>query len=134
MNQRSSRSHTIFRMVVESRELPENDENPEENCEAVRVASLVSVSKEQCVCLAILGLRLPASSPCRLADAARLQTVLKWPCLLLVQNLVDLAGSERVSKTGAEGQRLREGGHINKSLMTLGTVINKLSEGLDRNG
>ncbi|CAI5528040.1 unnamed protein product [Closterium sp. Naga37s-1] len=49
-------------------------------------------------------------------------------------NLVDLAGSERVAKTGAEGSRLKEGAHINKSLMTLGTVINKLSEGADRNG
>lgn len=28
----------------------------------------------------------------------------------------------------AEGQRLVEGGHINKSLMVLGTVINKLAE------
>ena len=31
--------------------------------------------------------------------------------------------------TGAEGIRLKEGGHINKSLLTLGTVISKLSEG-----
>jgi centromeric protein E len=44
-------------------------------------------------------------------------------------NLVDLAGSERVGHTGAEGQRLIEGGHINKSLLALGTVISKLSEG-----
>lgn len=44
-------------------------------------------------------------------------------------NLVDLAGSERTAHTGAEGVRLKEGGHINKSLLTLGTVIAKLSEG-----
>ena len=43
-------------------------------------------------------------------------------------NLVDLAGSERVSKTGATGQRMVEGGHINKSLTILTTVINKLTE------
>ena len=47
-------------------------------------------------------------------------------------NLVDLAGSERVGHTGAEGIRLKEGGHINKSLLTLGTVISKLSDGGDR--
>ncbi|KAF9600427.1 hypothetical protein IFM89_009342, partial [Coptis chinensis] len=41
----------------------------------------------------------------------------------------DLAGSERAAKTSAEGVRLKEGSHINKSLMTLGTVIKKLSEG-----
>jgi hypothetical protein len=46
-----------------------------------------------------------------------------------VLNLVDLAGSERVAKTGAGGVRLKEGTHINKSLMSLGTVINKLSDG-----
>jgi centromeric protein E len=48
------------------------------------------------------------------------------------QNLVDLAGSERVRHTGSEGTRLKEGAHINKSLMTLATVIGKLSEGNDR--
>lgn len=41
---------------------------------------------------------------------------------------MDLAGSERAAKTGAEGVRLKEVSHINKSLMTLGTVIKKLSE------
>jgi hypothetical protein len=44
-------------------------------------------------------------------------------------NLVDLAGSERASQTGASGERFREGNNINKSLMTLGIVISKLSEG-----
>lgn len=41
---------------------------------------------------------------------------------------MDLAGSERIAKTGADGVRLKEGKHINKSLMTLGNVINKLSD------
>ncbi|KAJ0984893.1 hypothetical protein J5N97_003249 [Dioscorea zingiberensis] len=88
MNLYSSRSHTIFRMIVESREKAEgSDEN--NSCDAVRVSVL---------------------------------------------NLVDLAGSERAAKTGAEGMRLKEGSHINKSLMTLGTVIKKLSEGADIQG
>lgn len=43
--------------------------------------------------------------------------------------MVDLAGSERIAKTGAGGVRLKEGKHINKSLMILGNVINKLSDG-----
>ncbi|XP_029388233.1 kinesin-like protein KIFC3 isoform X2 [Mus pahari] len=38
-------------------------------------------------------------------------------------NLVDLAGSERVGKSGAEGNRLREAQHINRSLSALGDVI-----------
>ncbi|MCD7471532.1 hypothetical protein HAX54_012022 [Datura stramonium] len=82
MNVRSSRSHTIFRMVIESK----GKHNPDD---AVRVSVL---------------------------------------------NLVDLAGSERIAKTGAGGVRLKEGKHINKSLMILGNVINKLSEGGKQRG
>ncbi|CAO2149242.1 unnamed protein product [Urochloa humidicola] len=78
MNVRSSRSHTIFRMIIESR----------------------------------------AKNKMDFGDAIRVS----------VLNLVDLAGSERASKTGAEGIRFKEGKFINKSLMNLGIVINKLSE------
>ncbi|KAG2643473.1 hypothetical protein PVAP13_2KG337400 [Panicum virgatum] len=88
MNLYSSRSHTIFRMVIESREKGDDNE-AEDSCDAVRVSVL---------------------------------------------NLVDLAGSERAAKTGAEGVRLKEGSHINKSLMILGTVIKKLSEGIEGQG
>ncbi|KAI0523598.1 hypothetical protein KFK09_005994 [Dendrobium nobile] len=78
MNVRSSRSHTIFRMVIES-----SAKDSTSSVDAIRVSVL---------------------------------------------NLVDLAGSERIAKTGAGGVRLKEGKHINKSLMILGNVINKLSE------
>ena len=44
-------------------------------------------------------------------------------------NLVDLAGSERLSKSQAEGDRLRETQHINKSLACLGDVIAALAKG-----
>ncbi|KAH9693219.1 kinesin-like protein KIN-7I [Citrus sinensis] len=44
-------------------------------------------------------------------------------------NFVDLAGSERASQTLNAGARLKEGSHINRSLLTLGTVIRKLSKG-----
>jgi len=43
--------------------------------------------------------------------------------------LVDLAGSEKVGKTGASGQTLEEAKKINKSLSTLGMVINALTDG-----
>eukprot|EP01063_Lacrimia_lanifica_P012595 TRINITY_DN1924_c1_g1_i1.p1 TRINITY_DN1924_c1_g1~~TRINITY_DN1924_c1_g1_i1.p1 ORF type:complete len:939 (+),score=385.02 TRINITY_DN1924_c1_g1_i1:78-2894(+) len=42
--------------------------------------------------------------------------------------LVDLAGSERQKSTGAVGERLAEGAQINRSLTTLGLVINALAE------
>ncbi|XP_058098748.1 kinesin-like protein KIN-7F isoform X2 [Magnolia sinica] len=44
-------------------------------------------------------------------------------------NFVDLAGSERASQALSAGTRLKEGCHINRSLLTLGTVIRKLSKG-----
>ncbi|KAL0391505.1 UNVERIFIED_CONTAM: Kinesin-like protein KIN-7G [Sesamum latifolium] len=43
-------------------------------------------------------------------------------------NFVDLAGSERTSQSLSAGTRLKEGCHINRSLLTLGTVIRKLSK------
>ena len=43
--------------------------------------------------------------------------------------LVDLAGSEKISKTGATGNTLEEAKTINKSLSTLGLVINNLTDG-----
>lgn len=43
-------------------------------------------------------------------------------------HLVDLAGSERADASGATGQRLKEGASINKSLVTLGSVISVLAD------
>lgn len=44
-------------------------------------------------------------------------------------HLVDLAGSERQAKTGATGDRLKEGAKINLSLSALGNVISSLVDG-----
>lgn len=43
-------------------------------------------------------------------------------------NLVDLAGSENIQRSGAENKRAAEAGLINKSLLTLGRVINALTD------
>jgi kinesin family protein 5 len=46
--------------------------------------------------------------------------------------LVDLAGSEKIKKTGAVGDVLEEAKMINKSLTTLGLVINKLTDSKEK--
>ncbi|KAG4204703.1 hypothetical protein ERO13_A04G053900v2 [Gossypium hirsutum] len=74
----SSRSHTIFTLIIESSSCGENNEG-----EAVNLSQL---------------------------------------------NLIDLAGSES-SKAETTGIRRKEGSYINKSLLTLGTVISKLTDG-----
>lgn len=81
MNSRSSRSHTVFTLHIESKG-GGNDPNAVAQDQSFRASSL---------------------------------------------NLVDLAGSERLKSTGAEGTRQKEGAHINKSLLVLGTIINRLS-------
>lgn len=43
-------------------------------------------------------------------------------------NLVDLAGSENAKMTNSKGERAREAKFINQSLLTLSTIIHKLSE------
>lgn len=86
----SSRSHTIFRMVIESKTVAdtategEGNDSPEGSMEGGVKASFL--------------------------------------------NLVDLAGSERQDSAGTSGERLREGGFINKSLSALALVISKLGE------
>ncbi|XP_047155797.1 kinesin-like protein KIN-7I [Vigna umbellata] len=63
------------------------------------------------------------SNPRDYADVAR------SGALFASVNFVDLAGSERAAQTLSAGTRLREGSHINRSLLSLGTVIRKLSKG-----
>lgn len=73
-NENSSRSHTIFRLIIECRETQ--------------------------------------------SDKVRISTL----------QIVDLAGSESMKMAQTSGNRKNEGAFINKSLLTFGTVIRKLSE------
>ena len=89
-NARSSRSHAVVQIVVESRE-------------RMPGGSAVGESKRS-------GL---------LPGGVRVSTL----------SLIDLAGSEKAAESK---ERRQEGAHINKSLLTLGTVIAKLSEWKDK--
>ena len=48
-------------------------------------------------------------------------------------SLVDLAGSERTSRTHSQGERLREAGNINNSLMVLRNCMEALRDNQSKN-
>ncbi|KAF5573122.1 centromeric E [Fusarium pseudocircinatum] len=85
-NARSSRSHAVVQIVVESRE------------------------------------RIPGVS---VAGEGKRSGLLPGGVRVSTLSLIDLAGSEKAAESK---ERRQEGAHINKSLLTLGTVISKLSE------
>lgn len=91
-NARSSRSHAVVQIVVESRERIPGNGNMSDNKRSGMVPGGVRVS---------------------------------------TLSLIDLAGSERAAETK---ERRTEGSHINKSLLTLGTVIARLSGDKDKDG
>ena len=91
-NARSSRSHAVVQIVVESRE---------------RISFPGSLQIAKRAAIAPGGVRVSTLS------------------------LIDLAGSERAAESK---ERRTEGAHINKSLLTLGTVIARLSGDKDKNG
>ncbi|KAI9674270.1 MAG: hypothetical protein M1829_003817 [Trizodia sp. TS-e1964] len=91
-NARSSRSHAVVQIVVESRErIPGNGSMTDNKRSGVPPG----------------GVRVSTLS------------------------LIDLAGSERAAESK---ERRTEGAHINKSLLTLGTVIARLSGDKDKHG
>ncbi|XP_054818362.1 kinesin-like protein KIN-7C [Prosopis cineraria] len=94
-------------------------------CAAQRTTKETSVNETSSRSHQILRLTIE-SSPSHCAGTSR------SGILVASVYFVDLAGSERASQALTKGTRLREGGHINRSLLTLGTVIRKLSK--ERNG
>lgn len=99
-NARSSRSHSVFRLVIESREAGSAD--------SVDVPPSPSIGG---VPMTPGGSRLQAKG----GRSVRTSTL----------SLIDLAGSERAT---SDKERTNEGKYINQSLLTLGTVIGTLAE------
>ncbi|KAF4309757.1 Kinesin-related protein 11 [Botryosphaeria dothidea] len=91
-NARSSRSHAVVQIVVESRE---------------RIPGGVALQDTKRTAITPGGVRVSTLS------------------------LIDLAGSEKAAE---DKERRTEGAHINKSLLTLGTVIARLSEAKEKKG
>jgi len=97
MNERASRSHTIFRIIVESRKrlVVQTDDVGSDNNEMVDIDSVCSDDHD---------------------GAVRVSTL----------NLVDLAGSESVRHIGSTRKRQKEGAKVNQSLLTISHVIEAL--------
>ncbi|KAL6869270.1 Kinesin-like protein kip2 [Amphichorda felina] len=93
-NARSSRSHAVVQIVVESRE------------------------------------RMPAGAAAG-EDAGKRSGLPPGGVRVSTLSLIDLAGSEKAAESK---ERRQEGAHINKSLLTLGTVIARLSEWKEKEG
>jgi centromeric protein E len=92
-NARSSRSHAVVQIVVESRE---------------RISG----------------------PPANIKDAKR-SAIAPGGVRVSTLSLIDLAGSEKAAENK---ERRTEGSHINKSLLTLGTVIGRLSSDKEKAG
>ncbi|XP_037712311.1 kinesin-like protein KIF14 isoform X1 [Drosophila subpulchrella] len=96
MNDKSSRSHSIFNIVLNLTDLSSDD---------------------------ALSSDTDSGSTSSLRQTRRSKI-----------SLVDLAGSERISVSGSNGERIREGVSINKSLLTLGKVIAALADSRKASG
>ena len=111
LNKQSSRSHSIFRLIVESRRrnVAHNSNSNTNMSDSSSLAESIASS---------------TFAPESTAGPVRVSTL----------SLVDLAGSESVKNTGSKGTRQKEGQYINKSLLTLGHVVYKLAEVSSKGG
>jgi centromeric protein E len=123
MNRTSSRSHSVFRIVLESRASSSSSRIGGGGGPELRGGSGGGVPSIA-----------PASNSSVNSDSDSVATQqsqgasVRGPVRISSMSLVDLAGSESVKNTGSTGVRQKEGQYINKSLLTLGHVVHKLSE------
>ena len=117
MNKTSSRSHSVFRLVLESRESRGTSSKSSSNVGSAIPSSNSSINSDT-----------DSVATGRSSITQSLGTAVKGPVRISSLSLVDLAGSESLKATGSTGVRAKEGQFINKSLLTLGHVVHKLSE------
>ncbi|KAL0572588.1 Kinesin-like protein kip2 [Marasmius crinis-equi] len=115
-NERSSRSHSVFRLVIESRE---RGAGPPEEPDARAPSRSGRATPGN-------GRATPGPG----ASGSRLQARGGKSVQTSVLSLIDLAGSEKAT---SDKDRTREGKYINTSLLTLGSVIGTLSENAAKN-
>ncbi|KZT11970.1 kinesin-domain-containing protein [Laetiporus sulphureus 93-53] len=111
-NERSSRSHSVFRLVIESRERG-GEEGGAPNGRTTPGTRPTT----------------PGTRPST-PGGPKLQAKGGKIVQMSVLSLIDLAGSEKAT---SDKERTREGKYINTSLLTLGTVIATLAENSSKN-
>ncbi|KAF5184726.1 Kinesin, partial [Thalictrum thalictroides] len=133
MNRASSRSHSVFTCIIESKweaqgvthhrfarlnlvDLAGSERQKSSGAEANRKVAATNMNRASS--------RSHSVFTCIIESKWEAQGVTHHRFARL--NLVDLAGSERQKSSGAEGERLKEATNINKSLSTLGLVIMNL--------
>lgn len=114
-NDRSSRSHSVFRLVIESRE--RGSGSPFEEDDGPTRATTPAMNGRQTP--GPSGRNTPG------LGGPRLQARGGRSVQTSVLSLIDLAGSEKAT---SDKERTREGKYINTSLLTLGTVIGTLAD------
>ena len=118
MNRTSSRSHSVFRLVLESR-ASSSKGGGGGGIPSLAPSSNSSVNSDSdSVATGRSGGTHNSHGGASVRGPVRISSL----------SLVDLAGSESVKSTGSTGVRQKEGQYINKSLLTLGHVVHKLSE------
>ncbi|KAF8157868.1 P-loop containing nucleoside triphosphate hydrolase protein, partial [Crassisporium funariophilum] len=119
-NERSSRSHSVFRLVIESRERGDGPDTPDDEEEILKPVmdgrQTPGMGGRQTPGLG--GRQTPG------LGGPRLQARGGRSVRTSVLSLIDLAGSEKAT---SDKERTREGKYINTSLLTLGTVIGTLA-------
>ncbi|KAF5348512.1 hypothetical protein D9756_009565 [Leucocoprinus leucothites] len=114
-NDRSSRSHSVFRLVIESRERSSGGDDDYDPPSTGRQTPAPN------------GRQTPGTSGRQTPGPGgpRLQARGGRSVQTSVLSLIDLAGSEKAT---SDKERTREGKYINTSLLTLGTVIGTLAD------
>ncbi|KAF4617204.1 hypothetical protein D9613_006327 [Agrocybe pediades] len=129
-NERSSRSHSVFRLVVESRErgsasTSDDDDDDVPSTPVMNGRQTPGFSGRQTPGLG--GRQTPGLNGRQTPGLGgpRLQARGGRSVRTSVLSLIDLAGSEKAT---SDKERTREGKYINTSLLTLGTVIGTLAD------